>query len=241
MTMFAHETLRMKLDTGDRIAQVPDPHNLMIVLALGDDLELRRERPPFDHEGVVASCLEGGREVGKDPHPCVANRAYFPVSGFRSTDDLSPKSHSDRLMPQADAQGRDLGGEGVKNLEGDSGAGRLARSGADEDPPGVEAGDLKRCDLVVSKDLDLRSQLLQVLDQVVGKGVVVINHHDHAPTAPSSRSLYALKRPRALFKVSSYSLSGIESATIPAPVWAKSSPPVEKRVRMMMQKSIFPS
>jgi hypothetical protein len=56
---------------------------------------------------------------------------------------------------------------------------RLARSGGDHQVRRVEGDELVHRDLVVTKDSDIRAQLAEVLDQVIGKGVVVIDKHQH--------------------------------------------------------------
>ena len=58
---------------------------------------------------------------------------------------------------------------------------------------------------------------------------------------PSDSATWIARRtPRALLSVSSYSRSGTESATIPAPAWTMASPSCRISVRMAMQVSRFP-
>ena len=65
----------------------------------------------------------------------------------------------------------------------------------------------------------LRAQLAQVLDQVVGERIVVVDDEDHAAYNPVCASSSARNIARALSLVSSYSAVGFESATMPAPAW----------------------
>ena len=100
--------------------------------------------------------------------------------------------------------------------------------------------------LVVPPHRDRRPELAQVLHQVVGERVVVIENEDHVsskaplqsahrPARPAPAPAPAAARPftpqsscasssartsaRALSRVSSYSADGFESATMPAPAW----------------------
>ncbi len=61
----------------------------------------------------------------------------------------------------------------------------------------------------------------------------------HAGSSDSATWI-ARKRPRALLSVSSYSRSGTESATMPAPAWTMTSWPAKMSVRMAMQVSRLP-
>ncbi len=93
---------------------------------------------------------------------------------------------------------------------------------------GCEGVQLGRGDGVVAEHLELGAQLAQVLHQVIGKRIVVVDDGDHA--APPSELDWnggqaysgrfsaistAWARARALFSDSWYSVSGSESATIP--------------------------
>src|SRR5690606_28565673 len=110
--------------------------------------------------------------------------------------------------------------------------------GADDDGLRLQAGHLLDGDAVVPVDRLGRPQLAQVLDQVVGEGVVVVDHDDHQ--SPSSAISSARIRARALFWASRYSAAGSESATMPAPAWMKTRSPCITMVRMAMHVSMAP-
>ena len=83
---------------------------------------------------------------------------------------------------------------------------------------GFNALDLVDGDLVVSLDHHLDAELAEILDEVVGEGVVVIDdeHHGVSPSTDPARSMARII-PMALLTVSWYSPSGVESATTPPP------------------------
>src|SRR6185295_10595486 len=93
--------------------------------------------------------------------------------------------------------------------------------------------------LIVAAHADVGAQLAQVLHEVVGKRVVVVDDEDHErPACASSRArMTAL----ALSRVSSYSAAGFESATIPAPACTYARPFSMTTVRIVMQKSRLPA
>ena len=81
-----------------------------------------------------------------------------------------------------------------------------------------ERGDLVDGERVVAIDAHVLAQLAEVLDEVVGERVVVIDHQQHGYI--DSASLTAWNSARALLTHSACSRSGSESATIPAPACA---------------------
>ena len=67
-------------------------------------------------------------------------------------------------------------------------------------------------------------ELAEVLYQVVGERVVVVDHQDHLAAPPSAMAI-ALKHRSRLVHTSPRTLcSGSESATMPAPAWTSATP-----------------
>ena len=103
---------------------------------------------------------------------------------------------------------------------------------------GLERVDLVERDLVVAADQRRRAELAEVLREVEGERIVVVDEQDHRP---SSAMASAWSSARALSRVSSYSAAGFESATIPAPAWTRATPSRIVMVRIAMQKSRLPA
>src|SRR5262249_19537393 len=109
----------------------------------------------------------------------------------------------------------------------------------DHDALGRERGHAVGVHGVVAHDPQLGAQLAQVLHEVVGERIVVVDDEDHA-RAPAAAIRKARIRPRALEHVSSHSVFGSESATMPAPTWIDARLPWHTIVRIVMQESRLP-
>src|SRR5436305_34248 len=88
----------------------------------------------------------------------------------------------------------------------------------------------------------LGCQLAQVLDEVVGERVVVVDdeysHHGHSGCSAASSS--ARRTARALASLSANSYAGLASATVPPPACTCATPSATTTVRMWMQVSRSP-
>src|ERR1700758_3602912 len=114
--------------------------------------------------------------------------ARFAVHDVLRPNDLSSKSLANRLMSQANAQYGHFPGEVADQLDADPGVGRRARARRNHDALRAERLYFRDADLVVAAHLDLRPQLAQILHQVVGKRVVIVENEDHG-TKPLTRVL----------------------------------------------------
>jgi hypothetical protein len=57
--------------------------------------------------------------------------------------------------------------------------GGRAGSGGDYQPVRVDRPNSLQVYLVIAKDLDLLSQLAEILHQIIGEGVIIIYHYKH--------------------------------------------------------------
>lgn len=106
---------------------------------------------------------------------------------------------ADRLVPEADAQQRDLAGEGLDDLARHAGLARGAGPGGDDHVRRLERPRLGDGDLVVADDADAQrvgvlaagdEQLPDPLHEVVGEAVVVVEEEDHgAPAGPRMKGV----------------------------------------------------
>ena len=75
------------------------------------------------------------------------------------------------------------------------------------------------CPDVIANRFDFRPELTEVLDQVVGEGVVVVDYqYSHQAQSGFSQAISTARNIAfALLTDSSYSYSGFASATVPPP------------------------
>src|SRR3954470_4291751 len=100
--------------------------------------------------------------------------AGFSVHKILRPDDLPAERLTDRLVSEADAEDRDFAREMPDKLNANAGVGWRAGARRDHDLRGAQLFELRQIDLIVSADDNFLTQFAQVLDQVIGKGVVVI-------------------------------------------------------------------
>src|ERR1700730_5952843 len=99
---------------------------------------------------------------------------------LRRAYDLATERLANRLMAQADAQNWNAAGKALDYLQRNSGAIRCARARRDYDPFGEQLRfDLLDCDLIVAAHLNGLAQFAEILNQVVGERIVVVDDEEH--------------------------------------------------------------
>ena len=168
----------MKLDSVDGQLPVAQAHDLALC-RFGADFEAVGEGFAPHQKRMVAGGFKGGGEVCEDSLAVVQDGGGFAVHEAAGADDLSAKDVADALVPEADAEEGHTRPEGADDLVGDPGFLRGTGTRGDADAFGLERFDLGEGDLVVAFDGDLSAQFAEVLHQVVGEGVVVIDDEQH--------------------------------------------------------------
>ncbi|MNT61924.1 hypothetical protein D3C72_1995990 [compost metagenome] len=93
--------------------------------------------------------------------------------------DVAAEGRADGLVAQADAQDGLLAGICLDQGDRDAGFGGRAGAGRHADLVRVQRGDFFQRDLVVAGHAHIHTQFAKILDQVVGKGIVVVDHQQH--------------------------------------------------------------
>ncbi len=207
--MRGEHRLRVELDAlGGQLAVAGAHHHAAEV---GGQLELVGEVGVGDQR-VVAAGDHRGRQPGVDRLAVVLDLGVLAVDRL-ALDDLAAEDLDHRLVAEADAEHRRPGlGEGADRLAGDPRLGGRAGAGRDDEAVGAALQQLADLGLVVADHLELGAELTQVLDQVVGEGVVVVDDED-ASCSPAAQAQSgwaqatstARKTARALFTDSLYS------------------------------------
>ena len=217
-----------------------------------------------DDERVIARRLKRRDDAGEDAAPVVLDGRGLAVHRYaalarRCRRTPGPSPGVPRQTPSIGSRR-----ERANHIERDASVLRPAGTRRNQNALRRQRPDRLRRRLVVAADDHLGAELAQVLDEVVGERIVVVDDENRAsamrsshaksmrrakcdavkceathqaPSASSSARTIA----RALSRVSSYSAVGFESATIPAPAWIEACPRSRTMVRMAMQKSRFPA
>ena len=106
---------------------------------------------------------------------------------------------TDGLVPQADAQDRHGRGRAGDQGQADAGLVWCAGAGRQQHGGGVQRPGLVRRQVVVAHHMRRRAQLREVVDEVVGEAVVVIDDEDHG--AVLGASVAAAKHRDALKRI----------------------------------------
>src|SRR4029453_12900530 len=139
---------------------------------------------------MIAYRFKRVRESSKYPLTAVFDPRRFPVQYFAGPGHNSSECLADRLVPQANAKDRRLAGEVPDDRYADSGLARRAGAGGDYDLVWRHRIDVLGRSFFVGENVDLGSELAQVLVEVVREAVVVVDqeNHDSPLVTNSSRS-----------------------------------------------------
>ncbi|MNZ47220.1 hypothetical protein D3C78_649270 [compost metagenome] len=130
----------------------------------------------LDHQRVVAGHGQRVVEAVKYAQVFVENRAGLAMHDLAGPHDITAKGLANGLVAQADTENRQLAGKVQDSFDGNTGLGRGARTRGNHDALGVQGFDLGDGQFVVANDFNLCTQLAEVLHDVVGEGVVIVDH-----------------------------------------------------------------
>jgi hypothetical protein len=99
----------------------------------------------------------------------------LPVHDTRRPHDPAAVRLADRLVAEANAEGRDLAAPAPDRVDRDPRLGGRARAGREDDRVRPQRADIIDRYLVVATHLDLGTQLPEVLHEVVRERVVVVD------------------------------------------------------------------
>src|SRR5215472_142103 len=170
----------VELDAFDFVAAVTEAHDDAVIAFRGDH-ELARQRLPFNNERVITGGRERVRQLAEDIFAVVMDLAGFAMEKFRSADDFSAKSCTNGLVAEANTEDWKFSGKTLDELDGNARFPRRTRSGRNDNALRAAAGDFFNGDFVVAMDFDVRTELTQILREVVGKRIVVVQQQNHFP------------------------------------------------------------
>src|SRR5271157_3901648 len=182
LAVVGEHALGMELHAFDGKLPMPQSHDHALPIAVvtdGRDLQFVRQALLFDDQRMVARGGHGRRNAAEDCLAVVFNGAGFAVHQRACADHLPAEGLADGLVAEAHAQHGHAPGKMPDQFDADSGVLRRARAGRDNDAVGMKFFNLADGDLVIAPHHYLFSQFAQVLDQVVGERVVVVQDEDH--------------------------------------------------------------
>jgi hypothetical protein len=185
MPVLGEEALRVELHADNRKLLMANGHNFLLAIRRfgpGRDNKIWIQSIRADDETVIARGGERIGEAGEDPLAVVMDLVGLAVHQSFGPDDDATGCLADGLMAKADTQQGNLAHELPDAFHRNARFGGCAGSWRDDQMARFLGGNLVRGDLVVAVDFNLqpRVDLPQPLDEVVGKGVVVIDEEDHA-------------------------------------------------------------
>ena len=184
LAVFGEDAFGMELDAPNGEFPVTQSHDFALV-GFGGDLQAIGKAIAIHDERMVASSREGVGNILKEFPAVVFYRGSFTVHHAVVDFDLRLERMSDALVSQADAQD---GQNARPSLDDGVGLPRhFRRAGArrNQNPFQVQGLQLGQVDFVVAHDGHLGAHFAQVLHQVVGKRIVVVDDQHHAQTGPS--------------------------------------------------------
>src|SRR6266571_6652441 len=171
-----HDRFRMELNALRWEVTMTQAHH-HAVLSFGADLETRRNLG--HHQRVIACGRKSLRQAGEQAFAVMEDFADLAVHQRGSAEDLSAKHLANCLMAETHTKYRPGLVKESNNVFRDPGIGRHPRSRGDHDPLGFQALDLFQCDLVVPEYAQFFTQLAEILHEVVGEGIVIIDNDNH--------------------------------------------------------------
>jgi len=115
----------------------------------------------------------------KDAPMIVRDRAGLAVHQVRRADDSSAKSRANGLMSETNSQDWNFAREVPNQVDADTGFLRCAWSRRDHDSLRLHRLNFVDRDLIVAPNFHLRAKFSEILDEVVGKGIVIVENEDH--------------------------------------------------------------
>src|SRR5689334_2801156 len=131
---------------------------------------------------MIARRFERRIDAAKNAAAAMLDFRQFAVNRDRRAHHLAAEGLADRLMTKTDAEDRDARRGGSDQVETD--AGLVRRAGAGREHNGVRFGgaDVVRRHFVIAVHLDLGPELTEIVHEVEGETVVIVDQNDHDRT-----------------------------------------------------------
>src|SRR5208283_97313 len=183
MTLPREYRFRMELHALDRKLLVPHAHYFSIFTFTGD-LKTARQTGALDGQRMIACNGQWALQAGKHAQPAMRDLGKLSVHHPRRTYDAATECLANCLVAKTYAEDRNRAGEAFDQRHANASLGRRAGAGRNNDLRRLPGLDLLQRQCVVTVYADVGAQFTQILHEVVGKAVVIIDHKNHASPRP---------------------------------------------------------
>src|ERR1700720_602978 len=181
MTVLRRDAFGMELHAMHRQPVMRKPHH-QTVLGFRRHAEIARHGFALDHQRMIARRLEWRIDATKDAPAAVLDFRQLAMNRDRRAHHLAAERLADRLMPEADAEDRDSRRGGNDQIETDARLVRRARAWREHDGVRLGRDDIVRRHLVVAMHVNLGPELTEIMHEVEGETVVIVDQNDHGHT-----------------------------------------------------------
>lgn len=175
------DAFRVELYAVDRLGFMHQAHDQAIRRFSGD-LQRIGQRDTLNDQGVITRHWIGTGQPGEDAFAAVRDLGDFTMHRLGCANDLAAEGLSHGLQAEADSEQGDIViGGGLYQAQADARMVRIAGAGRDDDTGGLLGQNFIHCQGIIPIDRGFCPQIAQILDEVKGKRVIVINQDQHAP------------------------------------------------------------
>ncbi|MNN56461.1 hypothetical protein D3C81_1713950 [compost metagenome] len=175
MAVFGQDRFRVELHTLDVKVLVAYAHDFAVIGPCGD-FQAIRQRCALDCQRVITDHCIWRWQILEHADAGMRDLRSLAVHDLLRTHHLAAECRAYCLMSEADAEDRQLACKLLQDRNRHAGFMRRARTGRNADALRIQRGDLFQCDLVITYGVHVFAQFAEVLHQVVGERVVVIDH-----------------------------------------------------------------
>ena len=173
--MLRGDRFRVKLNALDRQLAMLKPHNRAILKLCGDFKAIRKAFA-LNNQRMIPGGVKWCRQTCKNAFAVVMHLAHLAMHDLMTPGHSAAKSLADGLMPQADAHQRRFGFRcGLNQRQADTRLIWCSGAGRQENPRRLHRHGFLGIDRIVAPDLNIRPQFAQIMDEVVGETVIVID------------------------------------------------------------------
>src|SRR5205814_1663652 len=175
---FGENGFGVELHAFDLVTAVTEAHDDAVV-GLRSDRQLVRQGFSLDDQGMIACGGEGIRQLAENILAVMMDLARFAVKQFGSADDFAAERSANGLVAEAHTKDGKFPGQALDELHGNARLLGRARPWRNYDAFRIPPGNLFDGNPVVAMHFDVTTQLAEILREVVGEGIVVVEKQNH--------------------------------------------------------------